>query len=43
MESDLDYRPENEVHRRRSLSTTGLCDLYGVARKTGYKWIAAHA
>ena len=24
---------------RHSLSTTDLCDLYGVSRKTGYKWI----
>lgn len=24
---------------RHSLSITDLCDLYGVSRKTGYKWI----
>lgn len=24
---------------RRSVSTTELCELYGVSRKTGYKWI----
>jgi len=24
---------------RHSLSTTDLCDLYGISRKTGYKWI----
>src|SRR3990170_250191 len=26
-------------HLRGSLSITELCALYGVARKTGYKWI----
>jgi transposase-like protein len=24
---------------REALSMTELCDLYGVSRKTGYKWI----
>src|SRR5712691_824227 len=24
---------------RETLSVTDLCDLYGVSRKTGYKWI----
>ena len=26
-------------HLRRVLSVTELCDLYGVSRKTAYKWI----
>ena len=26
-------------HLRDSLSITELCELYGVSRKTGYKWI----
>jgi len=26
-------------HLRQSLTITELCELYGVARKTGYKWI----
>jgi putative transposase len=26
-------------HLRESLSITDLCELYGVSRKTGYKWI----
>jgi transposase InsO family protein len=26
-------------HLRRTLSITELCELYGISRKTGYKWI----
>ena len=26
-------------HLRNTLSITELCELYGVSRKTGYKWI----
>lgn len=32
MEPDVTYGPENAIHRR-------LCDLYGISRKTAYKWI----
>src|SRR4029453_8291032 len=29
-------------HLRDSLSIAELCELYGVSRKTGYKWIAPY-
>ncbi len=42
MELNLAAGPKNEViadYLRHALSTTELCELYGIARKTGYKWI----
>jgi putative transposase len=30
-------------YQRELLTVTGLCDRYGVSRKTGYKWIARYA
>ena len=43
MEGGVTHGPANAVHRRltfaTSLSITELCALYGVSRKTGYKWI----
>ena len=29
-------------HLRRTLSITELCELYGISRKTGYKWIGRY-
>jgi putative transposase len=29
-------------YRRATLTITGLCDLYGISRKTGCKWIDSY-
>lgn len=42
MESNIAYAPEDGIHcdyLRQCLSITELCALYGVSRKTVYKWI----
>lgn len=41
LESNIAYGPENSIYRylRDLLSVAELCELYGISRKTGYKWI----
>jgi transposase-like protein len=42
VESDIIYEPEDAIYcdyLRDSLTISELCALYGVSRKTGYKWI----
>ena len=38
--SSMDQRTQFIAdYLRELLSVTGLCDLYGISRKTAYKWI----
>ena len=39
MEGGVTHGPADPVHLRDTLSITELCALYGISRKTGYKWI----
>jgi putative transposase len=42
VEPDIAYGPEDTIiadYLRQVLSVTELCDLYGISRKTAYKWI----